>query len=82
MASSSTPVLVKEVKTLKTLCPRADVHLTPSLLLGPLLEDFAFWLVANGLSLNFVRNRIHTTREFDSLLAPHGDFKFGRLTKD
>lgn len=66
---------------IKELFPRAHVRLTLLPLLGPLLEDFAVWLVAKGLSLNSVRNRIRKAPAFETALVRHGDFKANRLTK-
>ena len=66
---------------IKELFPQAHVRLTPLPLLGPLLEDFAVWLIAKGLSLKSVRNRIRKAPAFETVLARHGDFKANRLTK-
>ena len=66
---------------IKELFPQAHVRLTPLPLLGPLLEDFAAWLVAKGLSLNSVRNRIRKAPEFETVLVRHGGFQANRLTK-
>lgn len=66
---------------IKELFPQAHVRLTPLPLLGPVLEDFAAWLVAKGLSLNSVRNRIRKAPEFESVLVRHGGFQASRLTK-
>ena len=67
---------------IKELFPQAHVRLTPLPLLGPLLEDFAVWLFAKGLSPNSVRNRIRKVPDFETVLVRHGDFKANRLTKD
>ena len=66
---------------IKELFPQAHVRLTPLPLLGPLLEDFAAWLVAKGLSLDSVRNRIRKAPEFETVLVRHGDFQANRLTR-
>ena len=66
---------------IKELFPQAHVRLTPLPLLGPLLEDFAAWLVAKGLSLDSVRNRIRKAPEFETVLVRHGGFQDNRLTK-
>ena len=79
--SNSTPALTKEVTLIKELCPRAHVRLTRLSLLGPLLEEFAAGLLATGLSLNSVRNRIRKAPEFEAVRVPHGDFEASRLTK-
>lgn len=66
---------------IKELFPQAHVRLTSLPVLGPLLEGFAAWLVAKGLSLNSVRNRIRKAPEFETVLARHGDFEANRLSK-
>ena len=67
---------------IKKLFPQAHARLTPLPLLGPLLEDFSVWLIAKGLSLNSVRNRIRKAPEFETVLVRHTDFKARRLTRD
>ena len=67
---------------IKELFPQAHVRLTPLPLLGPILEDFADWLVAQGLALNSVRNRIRKAPDLETALSRQGDFRSNRLTKD
>ena len=67
---------------IKELFPQAHVRLTSLPLLGPLLEDFAVWLVAKGLALNSVRDRIRKAPDFEAVLVRYSDFKWNRLTKD
>ena len=67
---------------IKELFPQAHARLTSLPLLGPLLEGFAAWLVAQGLSPSSVRNRIRKAPEFETVLARHGGFEANRLSKD
>ena len=66
---------------IKELFPQAHVRLTSLPLLGPLLEGFAAWLVAQRLPPNAVRNRIRKAPEFESVLNGHGDFDANRLSR-